>query len=604
MKHFRSLTALLLTLMLLLVPFAGVLAEGEPEAAEWEQLPLGSSGYAIKAPAGYTDQGVTDDEYVLGYVSTYTNPDTGIDIEVSQYAATEEGFQAFAEAQYNTYGGKNYSYEEDFNGMCVAGFENDWTLDDGSAFCSATVLLDAGESYICIDFGWAPDNEGARDAIIAMIATLGKAETIHVRLGSSPYFVTLPKGYYQGEVTSEEAATGIVAYYLNDNLLFDFDIYENYAGEDATLADVAMQLCAANGGSDLQQQEINGIPVYTYTGTSVYDGVEYETVTAVLESSNGTFIAVVCWIDDEPMRIAAMGMLGTIATEDELIPDEPMTLRIGASGYCITLPTTFVAGAVSEDEFEEEGYIGCYYSPYALFDIDVYQCPVEKEEPTLAAFTEKDAAKYNGTEISLDDEINGVPMTSYRSNETYNDISYRCLTYTFEEKGVYYQICFYWTDDDAEEDVEAAMETLAPVEMATMAIGSSPYVVTVPAGMEATEIEYEDDPDLKATLYKKEPLKFIVYETVIEGESWTLEEFATAEANYYNGTGLTFSEINGIPVASYYYTRTDDQYNKYAVLTYCIKSGENGYIDIDFYVDDYVGAYQGIAIINTLTLAQ
>lgn len=596
MKHIKSFAALLLTLALVLVPFAGVFADEAPAEEQRDQLPLGSADYAITVPAGYTDSGVTDEEYEFGLVAAYTNPVDGLEIDVSRFAVSADGFEAFAKAQAELFAATGFEVTE-INGLPAARFDTEWNID-GANYMDKSIVLDAGSEYIILDFCYFSADGDKSAEIEEILATLAPAETEYIRLGSSPYFVTLTKGYYNGEVTPEENASGMVAYYLNDNLLFDFDIYENAA--EGTLEEVAQQLCAADKGTDLALQDLNGVPAYTFNGHDIYDGVNYDTVTCVLESTNGTFVAVVCWIDNEPMRLAALNMLSSIKTEDELIPDEPMVLRIGASELSLSLPTTFVQGGVTEEEYEQDGYIGCYYSPYGLFDIDVYQFAVADELPTLAGFTEKDAADYNGTEIALDEQINGVALTSYRSVETYDDIDYQCLTYTFEEDGYYYQVCFYWTDADAAADVEAVMETLAPVEMTSEKIGRTDYSVTLPAGFEKTPVEYEGV-DVAAAKYEKDPLTFYVFDLIDTENHYSLEECAAAEVEYYNGTGLTFTEINGIPAAYYYYTRTDELFNTYGVLTYIIENGETGYVDFDFYIDDYVAMCQALDVINSLT---
>lgn len=597
MKHFKSFAALLLVLAFVLVPCAGAFAEETP-AEQWDQLPLGTTGYAVKAPAGYSDLGITEEEDLLGVVANYYNPETELEIEVSRYAVAAEGFEAFAKAQAELFNGTGLEMTE-LCGLPAARYSAEWDFD-GETYKNVTALFDAGSGYIAVDFNYFGKEADKTEEINAILATFGTVETENIRLGSSPYFVTLSKGYYKGEVTPEENAAGLVAYYLNDNLLFDFDVYENAA--EGTLEEVAQQLCTADKGSELTLQDLNGVPAYTFTGHDVYDGVEYDTLTCVLDSTNGTFIAVVCWIDNEPMRESALQMLASLKTEDELIPDEPMTLRISDSSVCITLPSTFLSGGVSEEEFSEEGYVAYYYSPYTLFDFGVFQYKVEDELPTLTEFTEEDAADFNGTEIALDEEINGVHYTSYHSDEEYDGINYHCATYSFEEKGNYYQICFFWTDEDAEADVEAVMETLAPVEMTTLALCSD-LSVTMPAGFETTPIEYEEYEGLTATKYEKAPLTFIVYDLPdLEGiQQYTLDEFAALECEQYNGTDLNFTEINGIPVAYYYYTDTDELCNSYAILTYCIRYGESGYLDIDFYIDDYVAMYQAQAVINSLT---
>ena len=598
MKHMNKITALLLALILVLAPCAGVLAEENAAPADWEQLPIGTTGYAIKAPAGYVDIGVTDEEFVLGMVSSFVNSDTDIDIDVSQFLPAAEGFEAFATAQCEMYNGTEFTMNE-FNGVQAAGYRTEWIVND-EIYYNATVLFDAGAYYGEIDFNWFASAGDKSEECAQILRTFGKAETETVRLGSSPYVVYVTKGYYNGEVTSEEAAEGLINYYVNDNLLFDFDVYENAADESLSLADVALQLCTVNKGSELVQRSFNGIPAYTFCGNDEYAGVTYETVTCVFESTNGTYIAIVCWLDNEAMRYAAMAMLETLTSVDSLIPNEPMTLRIGSSSLGITLPTTFVEGSVSEEEFEEEGYTACYYSPYALFDIDLYQCAIADELATLEEFTEKDCADYNGTELALDEEINNIHVTSYHSDEEYDGVNYHCATYTFEEDAYYYQLCFYWTDEDAEEDVEAVMETLAPIETETFTLGHSSYNITVPASMAVSS--YEDaDTGMTSVKFEKDPLKFIVYSLSNSEMHYSLEEYSRLECEYYEGTDLTVTEINGVPVAYFYYIRTDEYYNNFAVLTYCIETGSDEYIDIDFYLNGYVSMYQALDVINSIT---
>ena len=598
MKHFKSLTALLLALVLTLVPFAGVLAEAEPAAeAEWDQLPLGNASYAILAPAGYTDSGVTDEEFAQGMIATYVNPDTGIDIDVYQYAPAEEGFDAFVRAQALYYGGTDLTIVE-YQGGVAAGYATELTVGEVT-YKSVTMLFDAGLYYIELDFYWNATEGDKTDEVVKICQTFGPAETVQLPIGSSPYSVTVTKGYYAGEITTEEAAEGLVTYYLNDNLLFDFDVYETTADESLSLADVALQLCTVNGGADLTLRDYNGIAAYTYAGFDEYDGKVYETVTCVFESTNGTYIAIVCWIDDAPMRYAAYAMLETLSAPTTVYVDAPMQLQIGSSDYVITLPTLFLEGAVSEEEFEEEGYAACYYSPFALFDIDLYQCAVADEEPTLEAFTVKDAEQYGGYEISLDDQINGVTVTSYRSVETYNDVECQCATYTFENKGYYFQLCFYWTDPDAEADVEALMETFAPMGKKTVTLGTSGYTLTIPVTFSG-EMYASEDAGMGVARYTDDAMKFYVYDLVNPEMHLGLIEYAALECEYYEGGMLTNTELNGIPVSYYYYISRNAEYDNFAVITFCIENGETGYIDIDFLVDGYVSVFRAQDIMSTL----
>lgn len=597
MKHFKRITALLLVLALVLVPLAA-LAEGEPaEAAETVQLPIGSSGYAITVPAGYSDVGVNNEEFALGAVSNYMNSDTAIDIEVYEFPAKTEGFEAFAAAQCELFNGTDFTAGK-IAELPAAAFRTVWSTAEGVSN-NIAVLIDTGKTYVEIDFFWAAE-EDKLDACIEMAKTFAKADTQFIRLGSSPYVVSALSGYYSGEVTSEEAAEGLIEYYLNDSLLFDFDIYENPIPEGYELSDVAIALCEANKGSGLTMRSFNGIPAYTFNGYDIYDGVKYDTVTCVLDSTNGTAIGIVCWLDNEAMRVAAEGLLSTLNTADTAVKDEPMVLRIGSSSLCISLPTTFVEAVGSEEEFKEEGYLGNYYSPYGIFDFDLYQCPVADELPTLEEFVMDDCNKYNGTELALDEEINGIAIASYSSVEVYDEISYQCETYTFQEGAYYYQLCFYWTDADAKEDVEAAIATLAPIEKKAVQLGASPYSVTVPADVEVM-VEESEDESLSIVRYSAPSFAFTVYELTNPEVHYTLEEYAKLEAEYYEGTELTFSEINGVPVASYYYTHSDKYYNNVATLTYCIENGGNSYIDIDFYIEDYVSMYQALDVISTLT---
>ena len=599
MKKMKSIAALLLALLLVLG--LGVAAEEETETA---QLPLGLINYGLTVPTGFTDWGVSEDDLEDGNVATYVNTDIGIGIDVYTAAATEGSFESYVAACVEDFSATE-SEKLEIGGLEACRFlAND--LYDNVNYRDIVYVINTGAYYTCLDFYW-PDMENDKSETVAsIVSTLAPLRMSQLRLGTSDYSVWMGEGYYASEITEEEANEGLVAYYCNDALLYDFDVYESTA--DYTFEEMGEQIKAAYPGSEVTLKSYNGIDAYVYEAKDEYDGVEYDTVNCLFSSENGTFIELVCWVDNPAMRYMAYAMLETLAPIEEKVSSEPMVLQVAGSDYEITLPVNFVGGAVSEDEWDDEGYIGNYYSPYSLFDFDVYQADKSKQvSDKLDAFTEADAKEYNGTEICLDEDINGITVTSYRSVETWDDITYESATYTFEDEDYFYQLVFYWQDEDAYEDVQAVMETLAPMATKEIALGTSGYTLTVREDYAEEALDLGDE-DSTAVYYTSPAAgaDFTVFEFNNLENRQSAVEYAKAKAEEYQAADFRCSDIyeatNGMPAAFYVAKYTDEYIDPIWMCTLVVESGENGIVEVDFLFNEqnFVSYEQVIAIINTI----
>ncbi len=48
----------------------------------------------------------------------------------------------------------------------------------------------------------------------------------YMEIGTTGYFIKVPKSYYQGDVKENERKDDMIAYYKSDEFLMDFDVYQ------------------------------------------------------------------------------------------------------------------------------------------------------------------------------------------------------------------------------------------------------------------------------------------------------------------------------------------------------------------------------------------
>lgn len=466
-------------------------------------------------------------------------------------------------------------------------------------------------------------------------------QTRRLRLGSSMYTIEIDGSYTYGKVTEEDAAGGEVAYLYSEKLAVDFDVYQfPITGDAGTLEDFVAEQANARGNADevVANDAINGIPVGWFRAVETYNGVDYQTVTYVMDDGE-EYVEIVFWLDGEDAGAEAQGMIQTLARED-LIP-----VRLGSSPYWVFCSASFHEGGMTSEDVAE-GQVAYWQSEETLLDFDVYQFSKEGLPERLADYVADEAAGYDGiSELAPEATVNDIPVGWYRTVEEYDGQSYNTLTCILDAGTEYVEVVFWldgltagaeadailkslWMDEidePAAEEAEAYAEEAEAVEgeiaiaplpdgetaggedadgvTKTLRLGTSPFTMVVPASFTEGEVTPEEsEDDMVAYYYSPETLlDFDIYQFNKDGYPNDLAVYAQEEASGYNSISeLTVDgEINGIPAAWY---RTVEEYKgtEFNTLTYIMDAGDE-YVEVVFWLDGENAGAEADAIIRTLS---
>ena len=157
-------------------------------------------------------------------------------------------------------------------------------------------------------------------ALILCLALLGacalaEAATKVFQLGTSAYTIEIPESYVEGERSEEDIADDMVAYMLSPDTLLDFDVYQfGKDGYPDTLAEFVAEEAADYGATDIVADgEINGIAAAWYRATETFDGLEYATLTYVLEDGDD-YVEIAFWLDGENAEAEAKAIMDTLTS--------------------------------------------------------------------------------------------------------------------------------------------------------------------------------------------------------------------------------------------------------------------------------------------------
>lgn len=140
------------------------------------------------------------------------------------------------------------------------------------------------------------------------------AQTMELRLGTSPFVMTVPASFTEGEMTEEDIADDQVAYYWSEDTLVDFDVYQfSKEGYPDTLADFVTQEAAEYNASEIvTDATINDIPVGYYRSVEESEGVSYNVITYAFEG-DGEYVEVAFWLDGDNAEEIAAGIINTLS---------------------------------------------------------------------------------------------------------------------------------------------------------------------------------------------------------------------------------------------------------------------------------------------------
>ena len=135
-------------------------------------------------------------------------------------------------------------------------------------------------------------------------------ETMDLGIGLTGFYITVPADYVPGEVTNEELADDMIAYYYSDIRLMDFDIYE-FPTEGQSLEEYAALEAEEYGAEGFELLDINGTPVALYYSGEEYAGEAYK-VANYLFAADDEFGEIAFWLDGEDAEALVEQIISTL----------------------------------------------------------------------------------------------------------------------------------------------------------------------------------------------------------------------------------------------------------------------------------------------------
>lgn len=134
------------------------------------------------------------------------------------------------------------------------------------------------------------------------------------------------------------------------------------------------------------------------------------------------------------------------STDDQLKITDTTDIRIGTTGYILTIPSDYHKADVTEEERRDD-MIAYYKSEERLLDFDIYQYP--RDGRSLKEYTALESEEYGADDFETLN-INDTELTLYYSEEKYDGKSYRVANYLFEAGDDFGEIAFWLDGEDAE----------------------------------------------------------------------------------------------------------------------------------------------------------
>lgn len=269
-------------------------------------LTLADSAYSLTVPYGFTQGDVTEEERAEGLVDYFKSDLSLLDFDIFRIEKEDPSMElaAFTAEQAAVYGVP--TTDTAINRIPISYFRA-MEEYEGVNYKILVFALDADDSFVVIRF-WL-DGDTAADAAMGIIKTLDK--TLVVTLGSSEHTICVPGSYYMGEVTEEDSAEGIIAYYKSDATLLDFDIFEFAKdGRPETLEAFAAEE-AANYGVTVTDTAIKGVQVSYYRAMESYEGETYRILVFALDGGEN-YLTIRFWLDGDTAADEAMSIIRTI----------------------------------------------------------------------------------------------------------------------------------------------------------------------------------------------------------------------------------------------------------------------------------------------------
>ena len=140
-----------------------------------------------------------------------------------------------------------------------------------------------------------------------------RAGKMLLQLGTTGYAIAVDDSFVPGELTEEDIADDMVAYYRSPNTLLDFDIYQfSKEGYPETIPEFVDKEAEEYDAFIIARElDINGIPAGMYKARETYEDKEYTTATYVLLDGD-EYVEITFWLDGDEAELEAMEIMYTL----------------------------------------------------------------------------------------------------------------------------------------------------------------------------------------------------------------------------------------------------------------------------------------------------
>ena len=291
------------------------------------------------------------------------------------------------------------------------------------------------------------DTDAATDTDADAVATQ------EIQVGTSNVYFTAPADYQKGEMTQEDTEEGMVAYYFSENDLMDFDLYYWAKATDETLESAI----AEETEGEVATVEFNGINFVSYNDTEDSVDGTFPTVTYIMEDGD-YFVEFVFWLDGDDAEAKVNDIMNTVELREAEDTAAENQIRLGTSDLYITVDKAFTKGEMIRED-TDLCMVAYYKSEETLLDFDVYYWAKGTDE-TLESTAALEQEEFQA-EI-VDREINGIATKYYNAEaEESVDGTFPTLTYIIDDGDYLAEIVFWLDGDNAAEEAEAIISTLA-----------------------------------------------------------------------------------------------------------------------------------------------
>ena len=144
----------------------------------------------------------------------------------------------------------------------------------------------------------------------------------YMEIGTTGYFIKVPKSYYQGDVKDNERKDDMIAYYKSDEFLMDFDVYQ-FPNEGKDLYAYTETKAKQYNADGITEVTINDTDLGLYFSKKKYEGEEGEFIVAnYIFISGNDFGELSFWQDGDEAEELTKAIINSITTTPEEAPAE------------------------------------------------------------------------------------------------------------------------------------------------------------------------------------------------------------------------------------------------------------------------------------------